>query len=178
MSNGLTLDAALGSMARGELPWGSAWGVEFQNFADCFTLHDSVWVGVFLDVRESNEAILIVEWDAYWLPESIRSECRQGLSDDRSPFLFIRLSEIHSVKLEGYEQSLSGRVISHAEVSDEDGNKVLEVVDIVGGAVRLSFGGRAEFLALRPQDGFALHLAKAERRLRPSISDEPWWKFW
>src|SRR5262245_2425034 len=147
----MTLDDLLGRLLRDELPWDKAWVADFADFDARFTLHDSVWVGVFLDVRGGNEAVLIVEWDAHWLPEPLHSECKNESPEPPHfgrPFLLIRIADAGAVRMSGYEQSMDERCISHAEYRVEDGVGVLEVVDIIGGTVHLRFVGLAEFLAI------------------------------
>src|SRR5262249_55582522 len=152
----------LGRLARDHLPWTRAWAADFSSFAERFTLHDSYWIGLFLPLSEANEAVLAVEWDGHWLPEPLRTEC---VDDQASPpvpswpILFLRISDLQAVQLFEYRDSYSGRAISDAESSIEDGVNVLQIVDIFGGTVRLEFRGKMEFLALRRTDGRVLDLA-------------------
>jgi hypothetical protein len=181
MSDALTLDYVLGSIARGTLPWEKSWAADFSAFGDRYTLHDSVWAGIFLDVCAGNEAVLVVEWDAHWLPEPLRTECMILAAQKPNfgnPFLLMRLSEIHAIELRGYEVPLSGRAIGSAEESRNDLFNRLTIIDIVGGTVHVDFTGMIEFLALRAQDGQPLKIASVAPRPVSSATSTPWWRFW
>src|SRR4051812_16707268 len=121
MAEGATLDDFLGRMARDELPWDKAWAASFNAFADRFTLHDSAWVGVFLNVREDAEAVLAFHWDPHWLPPSLAAvsrEAERGWDGWATglPFLllFIRVSQVASVRLSGYDEPIGGRGVGDA----------------------------------------------------------------
>jgi hypothetical protein len=181
MSPGLTVEPLLGRLARDELPWHRAWVADFPTFDERFTLHDSTWIGAFLALREQNEVILIVEWDAHWLPEPLRTECMgdaAGAPAFGCPFLLIRVPAVRGMELSGYEQSCGGRAISYAALSVSGKVMILEIVDFAGGTVRLDFSGRLEFLALCSQDGRVLDLSQVKPRAAPPALAKPWWHIW
>jgi hypothetical protein len=181
MTDGLTLDELLGRLARDELPWDKAWVADFGDFDARFTLHDSVWVGVFLALGGGNEAVLVIEWDAHWLPEPLHSECKHepaGPPHFGRPFLLVRLSGVGAVRLSGYKEEMGGREIGHAAYRVDDGVGILEVVDIIGGTAILEFVGFAAFLAIGTRNGRLLDLATVELRSEPAVAEKPWWRFW
>ena len=175
------LDAELGRMARDELPWGQAWKADFSAFADRFTLHDSLWIGIFLNVRETKEAVLVVEWDAHWLPEPLRTDALKGSPGPPGfgdPLLFMRTPELVAVQLSGYDQSCGGRAIDDLTWSVDGKVNTVEIFDIIDGVVRLHFGGTMDFLALDRQNGEVLALEKVEPRLEQATPAKPWWRIW
>jgi len=181
MSDEVTLDALLLQMARYQLPWEQAWAADFRTFAERFTLHDSNWIGLFLDLSEGNEAILAVEWDGHWLPEPLRTECMEDSASPPAPdwpFLLMRIAALRAVQLSGYETPCSGRQISQAALSVEEGVNILEIADFLGGTACLEFTGRMQFLAFRRSDGRQLDLAKVDPCPNPPTEVKPWWKFW
>src|SRR6516162_7322230 len=161
-------------MVRGELPWDKAWIAHFSAFAEHFSLHDSRWIGVFIPGAEVNEAILAMEWDTFWLPEPLRTEC---MNDKFGPILFMRVSGLHHLQLFEFDKtSCGGKEISAAEHSFHEGIKGLEIFNACGGIVRLEYTGKVEFLALGRKDNRSLNLAMVEPRHEPAIEKKPWWK--
>ncbi len=175
----LTVESVLGKLARHELPWDEAWVAEFPEFDERFTLHDSNWIGAFLAMRESDDAIAMFEWDAHWLPEPLRMECGVGIAESpyRNPFLLIYASGVQAVQLRDFPCDFCSQ-IGVARSWFEDGIKVLELMDVIGGTMRLEFTGQIEYLALHAEDGHVLDLATIPPRAEPPPTQKrPWWKF-
>jgi hypothetical protein len=53
------------------LPWELASDYSYEKFAEKYTLHDSLWVGLFANVTYEDTAILVFMWDSVWLPDEI-----------------------------------------------------------------------------------------------------------
>ncbi len=54
-----------------DLPWHLARDYTVREFSEKYTLHDSVWITLTQDVAYENTAILVIRWDAVWLPDEI-----------------------------------------------------------------------------------------------------------
>jgi hypothetical protein len=169
--------------ARNDLPWEQAWETDFSAFDERFTLHDSSWLGILLEPAEGNEAVLVFEWDAHWLPEPLRAECFDASLEPPGldwPFLFIRANDVRGLRFQGYDEPGSGQAVSRVESSLVAGVNVLEIVDIYGSIVRLEFAGPLEFLALHRRDARVLDLRQVPVDPSPEqpIQTKPWWKLW
>ncbi|HEV2798897.1 MAG TPA: hypothetical protein VGW12_00270 [Pyrinomonadaceae bacterium] len=74
------------------LPWSEAKEYSFQQFSEKYTLHDSVWIGLFYDVAYENNVILAIIWDAVWLPDEI---ARSTSIVAEWPLLFVNIEGLH-----------------------------------------------------------------------------------
>lgn len=128
------------------LPWGEGKEYSFRQFSEKYTLHDSVWVGLFYDVAYENNIILTIIWDAVWLPDEI---ARSTSTVAEWPLLFVRVEDVSRVSTSGYKD-IGGlqRGIGTAEVAEVDGTHVLVISDHYGGNVEISFSGKLKFLAM------------------------------
>lgn len=134
------------AVIRDTLPWGEAKGCSFREFSEKYTLHDSVWVGVFYDVAYDDSAVLAIIWDAVWLPD----ELAQSTSVvGEWPLLFIKVGGASRVSTSGYKD-IGGlqRGIAAAEIKEAGGTDILVITDHYGGSVEVSFSGELMFLAL------------------------------
>jgi len=52
------------------LPWENKSPYDLESFFERYTLHDSNWVGCFLNVAFTQDAILAFQWDSVWLPDN------------------------------------------------------------------------------------------------------------
>jgi len=135
-----------GAVLRDTLPWGEGKEYSFRGFAEKYTLHDSVWVGVFYDVAYADSAVLVIIWDAVWLPDELaRSTSVVG----EWPLLFIKVGGASQVSASGYKD-VGGlqRGIAGAEIEEVDGTNLLVITDHYGGSVEITFSGALQFLAL------------------------------
>jgi hypothetical protein len=129
------------------LPWESAKNYSYEEFAEKYTLHDSLWIGLFANVTYEDAAILAIIWDAVWLPDEIA----QSTSDVLDwPFLFLKVEKINQILTRNYQDiGGSNRGISDAELSTlGDGKKTLIITDHYGGEVEVTFSGEIKFLGL------------------------------
>ena len=140
------VDWLYGAVIRDTLPWGEGKEYSFQEFSEKYTLHDSVWVGVFYDVAYEGSAVLAMTWDAVWLPDEL---AQSTSAVGEWPLLFIKVGGASHVSTSGYED-IGGlqRGIAGAEIEDVDGTNLLVVTDHYGGSVEVSFCGKLMFLAL------------------------------
>lgn len=132
-----------------DLPWDKSTEYSVPTFLDKYTLHDSLWVNLFYDVANDNEVVLIIFWDAVWLPEEIK---KGGTFIGDWPLLFIKLKNIRQVSTLGYEHvSNIHRGIGTAECEEIEGKKIFVIHDHYGGSVEIVFEGTSHFLALNEQ---------------------------
>ena len=127
------------------LPWSEAKEYSFQQFSEKYTLHDSVWIGLFYDVAYENNIIMAIIWDAVWLPDEIA----QSTSIVAEwPLLFVKIENVSQVSTSGYKD-IEGlqRGIGTAEIEEVDGTHLLVISDHYGGNVEISFAGKLKFLA-------------------------------
>lgn len=142
-----------GAVVREALPWGVGREYSFGEFSEKYTLHDSVWVGVFYDVAYEDSAVLAFVWDAVWLPDEL-ARSTSVVAD--WPLLFIKVGGASQVSAGGYKD-VGGiqRGVAGAEVETVDGQSLLLVTDHYGGSVGVTFKGKLTFLALG-RDGSVL----------------------
>ena len=128
------------------LPWNEAKEYSFQEFSEKYTLHDSVWVGLFYDVAYENNVILTIIWDAVWLPDEI-AQSTSVVAE--WPLLFIKIGDVLRVSTSGYKD-IGGlqRGIGAAGIEQVDGTKLLVISDLYNSTVEISFAGGLKFLAL------------------------------
>lgn len=129
------------------LPWQSAKNYSYEEFAEKYTLHDSLWIGLFANITYEDTAILAIIWDAVWLPDEIARSTSNVLE---YPFLFIKLEKTHQIITRNYQDiGKIQRGISNAEFSIiKDGKKSLIIFDHYGGEVEVIFSGEIKFLGL------------------------------
>src|SRR5215216_2317656 len=82
------------------LPWESAQNFPYEEFAQKYTFHDSVWIGLFANVTYEDTAILSIIWDACWLPDEIAESTAEVR---KYPFLFIKLEKIVQILTKNYK---------------------------------------------------------------------------
>ncbi|CAG0931091.1 hypothetical protein TFLX_01992 [Thermoflexales bacterium] len=73
-----------------ELHWEAARPDTLMHFLEQYTLHDSYWIGVWIDPLEE-EAILAFEWDTFWAQGRVPDPTDQVIS---WPTLLIRLNKL------------------------------------------------------------------------------------
>jgi hypothetical protein len=134
------------SLIENDLPWHLARDYTVQEFSEKYTLHDSVWITLTQDVAYENTAILVIRWDAVWLPDEI---CQSTAIVKEWPLLLVKVDEVHQVSFSGY-QDIGGtaRGISRDEVEEIDEKQVWVIDDHYGGRVALVFSGKTWFLGL------------------------------
>ena len=137
------------------LPWNEAKECSFQEFSEKYTLHDSVWVGLFYDVAYENNVILTIIWDAVWLPDEI-AQSTSVVAE--WPLLFIKIGDVLRVSTSGYKD-IGGlqRGIGAAGIEQVDGTKLLVISDLYNSTVEISFAGGLKFLAL-DREGMVLRI--------------------
>jgi hypothetical protein len=128
------------------LPWERGRKINFTEFNKKYTLHDSGWIGIFLNVAYDKTATLAIRWDAVWLPDEI-AKSTSIVSD--WPYLFIQLTNIEQFSTSNYVD-LGGlpRSISGCEFEEIDGKKFLAIDDVFGGQINIIYQGEENFLAM------------------------------
>lgn len=134
------------SLVNNDLPWGLAETYNVKEFLEKYTLHDSYWVTLHYDVAQVSYAILVMQWDAYWLPDEIAQSTPLVAE---WPLLFIKLEGVNQVSTLDYEKLdiLATRGIAIAEFEEIDGKSVFVIHDHFGGSVEVVYGGPSSFLA-------------------------------
>jgi hypothetical protein len=129
-----------------EFPWEAARTCKVQEFLEQYTLHDSSWVTIYHDIAYENQATLVIQWDAVWLPDEI-ARSTSVVSD--WPLLLIKVQGVRQISTLGYE-NIDGmpRGISTTEVEEIEDKFVFVIHDHFGGSVEIIFDGAAHFLAL------------------------------
>ena len=128
------------------LPWKKGLHISFLEFAKKYTLHDSCWIGLFYDVGERASAILVINWDAVWLPDSI------ALSNSKVqewPFLFIKIEKVKEVSTSDYfNDDYANWSICDHQIESIDEQQLLIISSCMGGDLEIIFSGETTFLAL------------------------------
>lgn len=119
--------------------------MSFSEFAGKYTLHDSCWIGLFYDVSDRASAILVVDWDAVWLPDSIAlstSEVQEW------SFLFIKIEKVKEVSTSDYFDDDGNWSICDYQIESIDGQQLLIISSCMGGDLEITFSSETTFLAL------------------------------
>jgi hypothetical protein len=134
------------SLINNDLPWEIAQPYNVEEFLEKYTLHDSYWVTLHHDVAQENYAILVIEWDVYWLPDEI-AQSTPIVAE--WPLLFIKLEDVKQISTLGYEklEVVAIRGIATAEFEEINGKNVFVIHDHFGGSVEIVYSGGANFLA-------------------------------
>jgi hypothetical protein len=127
------------------LPWERGRKINFTEFNKKYTLHDSCWIGIFLNVRCEQAATLAIQWDGVWLPSEIANS-RSIVND--WPYLFIQLKNIEFSTSNYVDISGAGRTISGCEFEEMGGKKFLAIDDVFGGQINIIYQGEETFLAM------------------------------
>jgi hypothetical protein len=99
--------------------WPDGVSMSFEEFAQKYTLHDSYWIGAFLNIA--------YDW----------------------PYLLIQLSGVEQFSPGQYKDVMGAcRTISGHEVVEVDGKKILEIDDVYGSQIQIVYRGKEVFLAL------------------------------
>ncbi len=129
------------------LLWESAKIYSYEEFSKKYTLHDSIWIGLFSNITYEDSAILAIIWDSCWLPDEIAESTSEVV---KYPFLFIKLENVTQILTRNYKD-IGGiqRGISNSRFSLLDsGEQSLIVIDHYGGEVEAIFKGEIKFLGL------------------------------
>lgn len=127
-------------------PWADGVAMSFEEFAQQYTLHDSYWIGAFLNIAYEPTATLAIVWDAVWLPNRVKEST--SIMEDW-PYLLIQLSGVEQFSPSRYEDAMGAcRTISGHEVVEIDGKKILAIEDVYGSQVHIVYRGKEVFLAL------------------------------
>jgi hypothetical protein len=127
-------------------PWSDGVAMSFEEFDQKYTLHDSYWIGAFLNIAYEPTATLAIVWDAVWLPDEIK-ESTPVVHD--WPYLLIQLSDVEQFSPGQYEDAMGAcRTISGHEVVEVDGKKILAIEDVYGSQIHIVYRGKEVFLAL------------------------------
>lgn len=79
-----------GDLLGGGLPWEEAVEVTVPRFLSRYTLHDSYWIGLYLQPKA--EAVALIRWDAYW-NEGLVVHPRETVTD--WPVLLVRFERVY-----------------------------------------------------------------------------------
>jgi hypothetical protein len=128
------------------LPWHLAKDYTVQEFSQKYTLHDSIWITITQNVAYENAAVLVIRWDAVWLPDEI---CQSTSTVKDWPILFVKVENVHQISFSGY-RDIGGiaRGIDGDEIEEIDGKQVWVLHDHYGGKVDILFSGKTWFLGL------------------------------
>lgn len=128
-------------------PWESAREYSYEEFSQKYTLHDSIWIGLFANITYEDEAVLAIIWDSCWLPDEIAKSTSEVVE---YPFLFIKLEKITQILTRNYKDNGGiQRGISNSKFfTMEEDKKSLTVFDHYGGEIEIIFCGEMKFLGL------------------------------
>lgn len=127
-----------------KLPWEQGLSVDFEEFQKKYTLHDSVWIGLFYNVGSDASVTLVIQWDAFWIPEEISKSTSKV---DEWPFLFIKIKKVTEVSTAGYSD-IPQTAICGCEIEPIGDRYLLIISGCSGGDVAITFSGNTIFLAL------------------------------
>lgn len=108
----------------------------WKDFEGKFTLHDSSWLGMSVDVMYTGDVILGIDLDTHWQGDRIKKHF-----EDVNAYLFIRFSNVSKIELNKFGNEDIWNGISGAEYK----NKILNIENIIQGNVTLHNVDEAEF---------------------------------
>lgn len=133
----------------GEFPWEAGVATTLETFLESYTLHDSSWVGLFLDPDQNASAVAVVRWDTFSTHGRVPFP---GGAVAEWPFLLIRFTGLRGVRFAGYgadAEERSPRTISLARSeAAEVGTHRSVFEDIFGGRVEVEHIAQVEVLCL------------------------------
>lgn len=125
-------------------PWDDGITMSFEDFDQQYTLHDSCWIGAFLNIACAQTVTLAIQWDSVWFPEKIKAR----LEIDGDPYMLIRLSEVDEISPSHYVDWGNFPVISDYEVVEVSGKKMLAINNVDGSQIQVVYRGQEVFLAI------------------------------
>lgn len=143
-------------IVEGALRWDQGTNVDIIRFLKRFTLHDSMWIGLYTECAWQDTSVAVIQLDPVW--NSSVSTPTSFVAD--WPLLFLRFSCISAIHLAGFS-NIGGtqRGISGANAKFLSGEETMtEISDHYGGSVRLHHFPLIDALALSPE-GLVLKLA-------------------
>lgn len=133
------------SLFENNLPWNEAKDYSIREFSAKYTLHDAIWITLTQDLAYDNTAILVIRWDAFWLPDEI-SQNTSIVKD--WPILFVKVESVQQISFLGYKDINVQRGIDRDEIEEIEGRQVWVIHDHYGGSVEFVFSGKTWFLGL------------------------------
>ncbi|MDR3764009.1 MAG: hypothetical protein P4M01_07935 [Acidobacteriota bacterium] len=111
-------------IVEGYLPWDRAVEFHVDAFLERYTLHDSMWIGLYTDCGQEDTAIAVIILDLVWNPSvsTPTSVCADW------PLLLIRFKSVSAIQLSGFtniggtQRGISGVDVEH--LSDEEAKTV------------------------------------------------------
>jgi hypothetical protein len=132
-----------------EFPWEAGITAPLSAFLSAYTLHDSAWVGLYIDPDAAATAIAVVRWDTFWTEGRVPFP---GSAVAEWPFLLLRFTGLRGIQFLGYggdDHDRSPRSIDACTSGVLDGpvhRTVFE--DTYGGSVQIDHRARVDLLCL------------------------------
>jgi hypothetical protein len=132
------------------LPWDRSVELHIDAFLEKYTLHDSLWIGLFADCGFEDAVIAVVRFDPVWnssvsAPTSVCADW---------PLLFLRFKSASVIRLSAF-RDIGGiqRGISGVDVEHLSGEEVRTVIsDHYGASVSVQHFPLIDALALSPDE--------------------------
>ena len=132
-------------LVEGTLPWGEALTVAYEEFDARFSLHDSTWIGLFLDIAFWQSAKLAFIWDPAHQPEGLLERTSWV---KKWPVLFIDIDKVTNIDTSSIvDLNYPRQVGSSSFCRFKNGTQQL-TLDCDGGVIRIDFEGDCTFLAM------------------------------
>jgi hypothetical protein len=133
-------------LVEGALPWDQSIQLDIFNFLKLYTLHDSLWIGLYTDCAWEDSSVAAIRFDPVWnpsvgTPTSVVADW---------PLLFLRFTCVTSIQLAGFsniDDTRRGISGATAEPLSEE-EAVTKIVDHYGGSVSLRHFPLVEVLVL------------------------------
>ena len=82
--------------------WSSAVATSLVSFLEQYTLHDSTWIGLHLQLDQAGAAIAVIRFDAFWTEGRVP---HPGDLVAEWPIILIRFSGVTSIQLTGVQDN-------------------------------------------------------------------------
>lgn len=128
-----------------DLPWRQGKDYTIQEFSAKYTLHDSIWITLMQDIAYENTALLVIRWDAVWLPDKIHSST--SIVKDW-PILFIKVEGVNQISFMRFNEVNIQRGIDGDKIEEIEGKQVWVIYDHYDASVEFVFTGKTWFLGL------------------------------
>lgn len=139
------------SIIESDFDWENVKQINFDYFHEKYTLHDSLWIGSFVDNAYEDTCILAFELDWFWLPDEEKEVNK--LKEGDNVYVFFIIKGFKRMELSSYKYDpQSVRIVGKSEYSIIGEEKVFVVTDI--------FGGETDFIYTNEVNVFTLNQDK------------------
>jgi len=111
------------AVVAGQAPWPQALRFTWGQFLTSYTLHDSLWLGLYLE--SGQEGLLAIRWDTYWTNGRVPFP---GSTVATWPILLCRLTQLAQVQIALAEDGIADAESSPTVPAEENADPLCRTV--------------------------------------------------